>query len=65
MPGLLCKLYAPPCICCAVQGVLEGLQAADAPERDVPPGSMRVTLHPYQRRALGCGLCPLSLHAET
>ena len=36
------------------QGVLEGLKHADGvPEEDVPPGSLRVTLHPYQRRALG------------
>ena len=36
------------------QGVLEGLKDADGvPEEDVAPGSLRVTLHPYQRHALG------------
>ncbi|CAL8469222.1 g8763 [Coccomyxa elongata] len=37
----------------ALQGVLEGLKMADAPEADVPPGKMTVALHPYQKRALG------------
>ena len=38
---------------CAAQAVMEGLEAADAPECDVPLGSMTVALHPYQRQALG------------
>jgi hypothetical protein len=40
---------------CCTQGVLEGLKMADAPKADLPAGSMTVTLHDYQKRALGCG----------
>jgi len=32
---------------------MEGLEATDAAECDVPVGSMTVALHPYQRHALG------------
>lgn len=39
---------------CCTQGVLEGLKMADAPKADLPAGSMTVTLHDYQKRALGC-----------
>ncbi|KAK9908100.1 hypothetical protein WJX75_002756 [Coccomyxa subellipsoidea] len=37
----------------ALEGVLEGLKMADAPKADLPAGSMTVTLHDYQKRALG------------
>ena len=49
-----CSDVAPLHGCaCAAQAVMEGLEAADAPECDVPLGSMTVALHPYQRQALG------------
>ena len=40
-------------VCAHVQAVLDGLQHQEATtERDPPPGTLAVTLHAYQKRAL-------------